>query len=195
MRREELGDGGDVLGGHGALDHFLAVEPLERDVLGVLEDFRQRSALRMTENPVAVVKIAIVQLHEAQGDQTVEPSVGHGLHRVVEPIEADEIKQLLAQRHDGSRKWLTADEGHITGFAYFLHTFRLDAEHGGTAGHRSDEGSACGGGVGLETGEIHLIWMRSPRARVLVSSVRSLVRNSSTSSELSRKGFLRRDET
>ena len=71
---------------------LLAVEALDRDVFGVLEDFRQRSALRMAEHPVAVIKVAIVQLHEAQRYEAVEPGVGHGLHGRAEAVTLDDFQ-------------------------------------------------------------------------------------------------------
>ena len=46
----------------------------------MFEDFGRRALpLGMARGPIAVVQVA-VKLHEANGDQPVEPGVGHRLH-------------------------------------------------------------------------------------------------------------------
>ena len=141
-------------------DDLVPVETGEGDVLRVLEDLRQAGARRVTEDPVAVVEVAIVQLHEAQGDQTVEPGVGHGLHRRAEAVSLDDLKELLPQRHDGAREGLAADEGHVPRLGDRLHPPGLDPEGTGPARDRVDEGVPGGGGEGLELGEVHAGWVQ-----------------------------------
>lgn len=70
---------------------------------------------------VAVVQVAGLQLHEAQGDEAVEPNVGHRLHGKRKAIPLDGLQQLLAQRHDRARKQLPADERDIAGFGDGFH--------------------------------------------------------------------------
>ena len=133
-------------------DDFLAVESLEQDVFSVLEYFRQSSALRVAQDAVAMVQVAIVKLHEAQGDEAVEPDVGHGLHGGTEAIALDGHQELLAQRHHGTRKGLAANERDIAGLSDGFHPALLNAKHAGTPGDGVDEGGACGGREVLELG-------------------------------------------
>ena len=72
----------------------LLSQPRQIDVLGVFEDFRRRLAFGVAQDPVAVVQVA-VQFHEADGDEPVEPGVGHRLHRLPEAVLLDPLLQLL----------------------------------------------------------------------------------------------------
>ena len=48
----------------------------------------------MAQHPVAVVQVA-VKFHEPDGDQPVEPRVGHRLHDLLEALPLDPLFQLL----------------------------------------------------------------------------------------------------
>jgi len=140
---------------HLEADDLLEVEFFKVQMLGVLEDFRQAEALRVAEHAVAVAQPAIVEFHEADRHEPVEPSVGHGLHGGSETIALDFFPEQLAQRHDGARKRLAADECHVAGFGHWLHPVRMQSQHPGAAGDSFDECLACGGSVGFELREVH----------------------------------------
>ena len=71
--RDMLADGTDPVA------VFLLAHDQDKDVFGVFEDFGRGLAFGMAEDSVAVVEVA-VQIHVAEGDEAVEPGVGHRLH-------------------------------------------------------------------------------------------------------------------
>ena len=141
-------------------DHFVAVQRGERDMLGLLQNLRHAAAQRIAENAVAMVEIT-VQLHVAKRHETIEPSVGHGLHDLREPLGLDPLQELLAKRHIRAGKWLTTDERHISRLGDLLHAAGLNPQKPGPPGHGLDKRGAGGGSVVFELGGVHLIWMRS----------------------------------
>ena len=76
-------------------------------MLGMFENFRRRLAFRVAQHPVAVVQVAM-QFHEADGDQPVEPRIGHRLHRLLEALACDAFFQPFALRRNMARKGLPA---------------------------------------------------------------------------------------
>ena len=81
-------------------------------MLGLFEDFRRRLAFGVAQDPVAVVQVA-VQFHEPDGDQPVEPCVGHRLHRLREAMPLDAVFELLPLLGDGTRMLPPADHRHV----------------------------------------------------------------------------------
>ena len=79
----------------------------------MLEDLRQAPPVRVAQHPVAVVQVA-VQLHVADGDEAVEPGVGHGLHDLLEALLLDPLFQLAgACAATVTGKGLAADQRHV----------------------------------------------------------------------------------
>ena len=85
---------------------FVAVEARQIDVLGVFEDLRGGLAFGVAQHPVAVVEVA-VQLHVADGDEAVEPGVGHRLHRLRRSrgLEPDFTSDLRAEATSLGKAW------------------------------------------------------------------------------------------
>ena len=88
------------------LDGLAAVEAREVDVGGMVEDLGAAFSLRVAQDAVAVVEVA-VQLHVANGGEAVEPGVGDGFHGGVEAVELDALDELLAEARatDFGKAW------------------------------------------------------------------------------------------
>ena len=97
------------------VDDRLFLQPRQVDMLGVFEDFGRRLAFGVAQDPVAVVEVA-VQFHEPDGDQPVEPRIGHRLHDRLEASLLDMPFQTFAFFRHMAGKGLTADQCHVALF-------------------------------------------------------------------------------
>ena len=136
------------------VDDRLLLQPRQFDMLGVFEDFRRRLAFGMAQDPVAVVQVA-VQFHEPDGDQPVEPCVGHRLHRLLEAVLLDALFELLPLLGDGTGMLSAADHGHVAPFHDRLGLLGRQPVEGSTIRHRLDEIPASLRSIVLQLGAVH----------------------------------------
>ncbi len=136
------------------IDGAVLPEARQVDVFGVLEDLRRLLTVRMGQNPVAMVEVS-VDFHETNGDEAVEPRVGHCLHGLLEPIPFDACLKLFALVSNRARIVAPSDNRHVT-----ADDSRLDFRGGQpikcrAVFHRLDEIAASFRSVCLELVAVH----------------------------------------
>lgn len=95
------------------------------------------------------------QLHETQGHKAVEPGIGGLFHHLLKAAPGHILHQFLALQGKGTRKSLTAEDGHIPGNLRGQAVFFRDAQRMGAGGDGLDEIPAGGGSVLLDGGSVH----------------------------------------
>src|SRR5438094_467508 len=108
----------------------------------------------MTQHPITVFQIA-VQLHEADGDETVKPSVCQRLHRLVEPISFDTLEQLLSLSDNRCGKGAASDDCHIALLRDRLNLRCRNPVERSAIRYRLNKISTCLWSVALECGVVH----------------------------------------
>jgi hypothetical protein len=150
------------------LDDRLTVDARQIHVFGVFDDFGRGAAVRIAEHPVAVVQVA-VQFHVADGDEAVEPGVGHRFHRLLESMECDPLLQSFPFGSHRLGECPPADHGHVV-----LLGHRLDLLLGQAVECRSirdhlDEFTSSQRGVGFQFVAVHGVGPLSVGLSVVVS--------------------------
>ena len=135
-----------------------AVEAGQFQLINVIEDLGLGVAGglvgRVAEHPVAVVQKA-VQLHVADGHQTVEPGVGHGIHHLGKAVVFDAGLKLTAQPRPIGGIRLAVNQQHVPGLLHRGRPRRVQPQPLGALGDGGDEVLAGLGGVFLECGFVH----------------------------------------
>ena len=120
----------------------------------MIEDGGQARGRFAAQHHAAAGKPA-AQLHETQGHKAVEPGIGGLFHHLLKAAPGHILHQFLALQGKGTRKSLTADDGHIPGNLRGQAVFFRDAQRMGAGGDGLDEIPAGGGSVLLDGGSVH----------------------------------------
>src|ERR1700674_4490528 len=107
----------------------------------------------MAQHSIAVLKIA-VELHEANGDEPVEPSVGQRFHRLAEPVSIKSIEQLLSLSDNRCGEGSACDDCHIALLRDRLNLRGRDPVERSTIRYRLNKITACPPRAILEDGEV-----------------------------------------
>ena len=138
--------------------HLRLVETRKTHLHGALKDLRLRYACSMAEHAAAVIQEA-VQLHVPQGDEPVEPRIGHLLHHLRKAFPLDLLRKTRPNGRRGMREGARADHGCIATPGGMRCALGIQTIERGTAGDRVDKFPSRLLGVGFEGAVVHTDWM------------------------------------
>ena len=151
---EEAVKFGVLVAGELEVDDDVLLEPGQIDEMRLLQNFRRRLAGRIAQDAQTVIEVP-VQLHEADGDEAVEPRVGERLHRLLEAVAADALLQTPTLLSHRSRMLAPRDDRDLAALDDRLDLGLGQAIERRPVLHRLDEVAARLRGVALELAEVH----------------------------------------
>ena len=96
-----------------------------------------------------------MEFHEPNGNEGIEPGVGHRFHRLRKTLLSYELFQRLPLGRDGTWIGSASDNGHVAVLGDRLNFPLSQTIKGGAVRHGVNEIPASLPGVGLELGAVH----------------------------------------